>query len=536
MRTIPNTAIAVAWLSIWHGSFSARAQFWAEIALSPPSVVTPGAEFGASISTSEGWLLIGAPGNAHMGNGANQVIPSAGAAFLYKRGSEGLNTWGFICELVPDERYPFARFGEQVHFADGKAFVSAPGDRLEGISSGRVLVFSPTSADSMSWGATQRIEPNVLQQGLGFGNRFCVEGGRMLVHAPDFELANGTPVGALFAYEAGASGWFGFRRMVPGNAINLAGQSLRLIGRQALLQASAIVIAEPANELGKALQFDADSLFDVNLPLPIPRPVLLADSFGFASMLIDYRDAWASNNQLFLIRDRDEAAPSMSPPYPMAFAFEELSKGGLAQSGRMIPFYLLQDMIQDLSWWGWGESLVSSGSRAVVGAFGDANQTPLGHAEVFDQNLALPDQWVHRAYLTPSDPQTGDRFGWSVGVDGGAVFVGAPGDGITDFGKLYVFLEPAVGISATGHSHELLAVYPCPVSAAAGELVIVNPFSGSSLVEVKIISAQGVRPSFSVKHFGDRLRADVRSLQPGAYVVSLSCERVSRAVRFMVIP
>ena len=86
-----------------------------------------------------------------------------------------------------------------------------------------------------------------------------------------------------------------------------------------------------------------------------------------------------------------------------------------------------------------GGSVAISGDTAIVGADGDDDLgTDAGSAFVFEK---INGTWTQTAKLTASDGQAGDRFGFSVAIDGDTAIVGAVGDddrGVTA-GAVYVF-------------------------------------------------------------------------------------------------
>ena len=86
-----------------------------------------------------------------------------------------------------------------------------------------------------------------------------------------------------------------------------------------------------------------------------------------------------------------------------------------------------------------GYSVAVDGDTAVAGAFGDAdNGSASGSAYVFTREFGL---WRQSAKLTASDGAAGDRFGYSVAVDGDTAVAGAFGDADNGSasGSAYVF-------------------------------------------------------------------------------------------------
>ena len=132
-----------------------------------------------------------------------------------------------------------------------------------------------------------------------------------------------------------------------------------------------------------------------------------------------------------------------------------------------------------------GRSVAIDGTTVVVGAYGDDDGGGhAGSAYVFSEPAS---GWVSVASdvkLTASDAASGDRFGWSVAVDGATVVVGAyqDNDGGTDAGSAYVFSEPAGGWVSASSDVKLTASDPASgdrfgVSVAIdGGIVVVGAY------------------------------------------------------------
>ena len=73
-----------------------------------------------------------------------------------------------------------------------------------------------------------------------------------------------------------------------------------------------------------------------------------------------------------------------------------------------------------------GRSVAISGETLVVGADGDDTRgVDAGAAYVFGRDST--GAWTLSTRCWPSERRTGDRFGWSVDVQGDLAVVGAPG-------------------------------------------------------------------------------------------------------------
>lgn len=98
-------------------------------------------------------------------------------------------------------------------------------------------------------------------------------------------------------------------------------------------------------------------------------------------------------------------------------------------------------------WFGWSVGI--SGDAMVVGApYDDDDGSGSGSAYLFKRNEGGADNWGQVEKLTAADAAEGDVFGWSVGISGNVVVIGAPydddvGDGS---GSTYVFRWTATAV------------------------------------------------------------------------------------------
>ncbi len=110
-----------------------------------------------------------------------------------------------------------------------------------------------------------------------------------------------------------------------------------------------------------------------------------------------------------------------------------------------------------------GWSVAISGDYVVVGArVEDGAGTDRGAAYVFDRNQGGADNWGEVTKLTASDAADMDQFGFSVGISGDNVVVGArleDGAG-TDRGAVYVFNRDQGGADNWGQVTKLIASSP----------------------------------------------------------------------------
>jgi len=107
-----------------------------------------------------------------------------------------------------------------------------------------------------------------------------------------------------------------------------------------------------------------------------------------------------------------------------------------------------------------GRSVSISGDYAIVGAYlDDAKGTASGSAYIFYRNEGGAGNWGKQAKLTAGDGAENDNFGWSVSISGDYVVVGAYGDDDngTNSGSAYIFYRNEGGAGNWGQQAKLTA-------------------------------------------------------------------------------
>ena len=448
----PRTTVLCFFLAItaWWADHCI-AQLWPEVRIEAPDEITAGGHFGASMAMEGNWLLVGAPG---MDDGA----PGSGAAYLYDRFEGGEDAWELVKKLVPPTGGAGAAFGTAVELINGMAYVSAPGEAWSVLPVGAVHVFERDLGGQDNWGHRQRITPDSVQAGMEFGAALTVAGDLLMVNCPRYDENTGDSqpqgVGAIIGFVADSSGLFTETRFLRGDSIASSCLVRPCAGdRLAMLNG----VLATAGQNG-AFYADAGIFQGPPSGTVTAAPVVLTNDFGMPDP-IRFTQCSASAEWLLLcVRSQDYI-------YPRLVSFSVID-GVPVQEGVIYP-----DTNTYLEWWGWGDAVDVSGSVVAVGAFGHATFTPLGHVDVYARDAGFQDHWRILARLVPSDPATGDLFGRSVAVNGTVLAVGAPGFGEDDKGRVYVFRDPAVGITPR-IDHTPLTFFPNPVSSGAERLHI----------------------------------------------------------------
>lgn len=142
-----------------------------------------------------------------------------------------------------------------------------------------------------------------------------------------------------------------------------------------------------------------------------------------------------------------------------------------------------------------GCSVAVSGDTVVVGAYRD--DSIRGSAYVFTRSSST---WSQQQKLTAADAATDDRFGWSVGISGNTVIVGAPrdDDGGSATGSAYVFTR---SVSTWSQQQKLTAAdraeadqFGSSVSVSGDTLIVgayANDDSGESSGSAYVFARSG---------------------------------------------
>ena len=143
-----------------------------------------------------------------------------------------------------------------------------------------------------------------------------------------------------------------------------------------------------------------------------------------------------------------------------AYVFERAASGLWQKTAQLSP---ADGSAND--WFGF--SVAIAGNVAVIGAVFDDTTAggDAGSAYVFERNAANPSQWSQLARVVAGDAGADDNFGYSVGISGDTVIVGAwqedgASNALPDAGGAYVFQRNVGGTNAWGQVKKLVATTP----------------------------------------------------------------------------
>jgi FG-GAP repeat len=351
--------------------------------------------FGAAISLSGGKALVGAQSDTTTGTGS-------GRAYLFDA------TTGAVLHTIENPTPATNdQFGGAVSLSGNLALIGAQNDGLGGASSGVTYLFDATTGSLLRTFANPGPGSNVVDN---FGHSVAISGNRALISAIGDDRG-ATNAGAAYLFDTGTGALLQtFLNPTPGLGDNF-GQDVALFGNRALI--STINDDTAALNAGAAYLFDTTTgaLLETFLnPTPEMNNNAFGnnDNFGFSVAL--------SGTQLAISAPND----NVDGFHEGVVYLYDLATGNL-QHTLVIPTPFPPADPEEFL----GNDIALSGDYVLAGApfrnKGSAvAQQDLGAAFLFDAHTG--------AFLQEIDdisPTNGDRFGFTVALDGDAALVGA---------------------------------------------------------------------------------------------------------------
>ena len=346
--------------------------------------------FGRSVAVSGDTVIVGADGED---GGAGDLLPLAGAAYIFERDQGGADNWGEVAKLIASDAQADDVFGSSVAISADTAIVGAfvedggPGDPLS--AAGAAYVFERDQGGPDSWGEVKKLIASDAQMDDLFGTSVAISVETAVVGASGEDGGSGdllVNAGAAYVFgrdQGGAGNWGEVKKLTASDAQldDEFGYSV------AISFDSAIVGARWDGGPG-------DPLIDAGAAYIFERDLGGADDWGEAKKLV---------------------------------AFD-------AQSG---------------DWF--GSSVAISADTVVVGAHGESNlpNPDAGAAYAFSRDRGGAGNWGQIKKLTASEAQPNDAFGYGVAISAGTAIVGAwneaggAGNPLANAGAAYVFDQTA---------------------------------------------------------------------------------------------
>ena len=384
--------------------------------------------FGWSVSQSADSGLVGA-----IGDDDNGV--SSGTVFWF----DGLNNelTGEATEtkkLYASDASLGDSFGRSVSLFGDSALVGAPFKGDSGFHSGSAYWYNDlASGNGNAVTETVKLVASDVAREDVFGTTLSLSGDSALIGAQGDD-DNGSRSGSAY--------WFG---NLSGNTSGLANESVKLTASDGIeddffgcavsaFGDSALVGAyhqhATSTSTGRAYWYSGLSS---NTSGAATETVKLSASDGVTGDYFGRAVSLDGDSALVgAYLDDDNGSASGS-----AYLFTNLSGNTSGEASESLKLVASDGLASD--WFGWSVSL--SGDSALIGAYGDdSNGSSSGSVYVFtglsDNTNGLATETVK---LSASDAAAGDRFGWSVGLSGDSILVGAHfnDSGESDAGSAY---------------------------------------------------------------------------------------------------
>jgi hypothetical protein len=336
--------------------------------------------------------------------------------------------WG-ESEVFATDFVNFERFGEAAALEGDRAVFGAPGAFIQFTEYGEAFVFERTPGNT-DWAAVATLQASNLTAVDEFGVAVSLSGDTAAVGA---FMQFGDGAAYLFERDLGGVGAWGEAKKLT----HPTGKSGTYFGQYLALDGDALVVSAPSDQ-GPGFVFGKVWVHARNVGGPNawgqvkelkPVPPLGSNS--------GYGNAVAIDGERVAISMAESGSSGKVAIY-------ERNAGGPGAWGQ-VALLTASNGSSSL-----GASLSLDGDRLAVGDWQDASLT--GAAYLFERDAGGPGAWGEIARLEASDKDTGDRFGYSVCLDGDVLAVGAPysDDDGDRSGSLYVFTRDLGGAAAWG--------------------------------------------------------------------------------------
>jgi hypothetical protein len=432
---------------------------------------------------------------AHTSGGklrANFGSTETGSAYVFERNREGADSWGQVAKLTASDAAPWDNFGYAVAISGDTVVVGARADDDGGDGSGSAYVFARQGA---AWAQQQKPTAYGAAAHHHFGTSVAIGGDAFIAGAPDCDDG----IAYLFYRNKGGADRWG---QVSGNFALWAGAEF---GTSVAIDVDTAVVGAPGADWAAVLERNYDatdgwggvrtlwgaggsnfgnsvSISGDTAVVGVPRDDFACGGCG-AAYVYERNLGGAENWGLRAVLTADAPAGGDEFGWSVAISGDTVVVGARldthsakSQAGSVYVFKRNYDSsnpaVPKADNWGlvrnlhvddaaaydrFGHAVAISGDTFVVGAPVDDGGT--GSAYVFERNHDWADGWGQVEKLTADDGATGDCFGWSVGINGDTVVVGAPydDDGGDFSGSAYLFKRNAGGADHWGQVEKLTA-------------------------------------------------------------------------------
>ena len=346
--------------------------------------------------------------------------PLSGMAFIYERIAGTTNSWQVLHELRPATLSTNDRFGRAVSMTEDLVAVGAIGRRVDGVPAGGVFIFDRNLGGPNQWGEMVEVSPTNLLAGSQFGFRVSLDGDLLAVGVPN-AVIDGNPNTAGAVYLYG--------RHHGGS--NAWGEIMHWMPEGP---------GTPNSEFGRAVSVQGDTLF-----VGAPRHALTPG--GTEGIVYHFNrnaggpDAWGLVETVTAIQTNISRAFGWSVAQDgdtLAVGAPEMRSGpGVELGGRVYIFereagtntYLAQTQVREPTedTRKFGTSVALSGGYLFVGAPENATLLNRGAAYLYKRDDGGGTEWTRIEKFVRPSGNDALLMGYAIGLRDGTGIVGAPG-------------------------------------------------------------------------------------------------------------
>lgn len=436
---------------------------WTETAKVHPAVAASYDEFGTDVDIAGDILIGSAPYE-------DQLASNSGATFVFENVG---GTWTEQLKLTASDGAVNDFFGLSIALDDTTVFCGAYGSDALGGNRGAVYRYR---RDSGLWPEIDKVIAPDAANGDQFGIALAADQGRLVVGSK-FDDDGGNKSGSAYVY-AESGGVYSFEQKLTasdeasndefGSSVDISGTRI-VVGAQKNddggESSGSIYVFDLSGtwtEVTKLIAFDDAAQDRYGFSVGVADGSLLTgsrldDDAGINSGSVYFYDldtgTWtldlkSSDNDMIDDPTEDNFGSSVSLSWDNALVASYRDDDFGASSGS-VRFYGFDGS----QWQDFGKVYASapdqsdnfglktaiSGNVAVIGALGDDDKgNNAGAAYIFEKGGA---SWTQTKKLTAGDGEDFDNFGWSVGIDGDVIAIGAylDDDNANGSGAVYIY-------------------------------------------------------------------------------------------------
>jgi hypothetical protein len=313
-------------------------------------------------------------------------------------------------------------FGFSVGMSGNTAILGAYRDNDGGVNAGSAYIFR--NPGSGVWSQLDKLVATDAAANDNFGTSVAIAGNTAVIGAP----FDNTGRGAAYIFrDNGAGDWTQLDKLLAGDPAigDTLGLSVAISGNTAIVGAPG-----KGGSAGAAYVFRDNGAGDwQQITKLTANDGVGGDEFGFSVAL---------SGNTALVGARFDSTPALGAAGAV-YVFQDNGGNNWPQVTKLLP----SDPTTSKQF---GTSVAFTSNTAVIGAIGDnTNGILSGAAYIFQRDASQV--WQQKEKLTASDAATEDEFGYSVGIDGNTVVVGAWQDDDPEIGSgsAYLFRTDSLG-------------------------------------------------------------------------------------------